>query len=292
MATASLPVKRDTGKSSIMRGRGLYTSFEPMPFSSGLLPQLGGYGGSNYRGGRSGYGGRGGRGGGRKYSPPPSKGTVETKPVVIKKDEVITFFGREHFLSNFYASPFTINGHQYPTVEHYYEACKVYALVGAEWARNLKAVPDPGAAKTSSKRMLNHLPRGAVDKWRMSDGILVMKVAMTEKFRQNADLAKKLLETGDQVLIQVNRSDPLWAVAMNDEDFKKWLEENDGKSFDIPVDVNGDIVGNFPKIGNGRNLQGFVIMSVRNQLRREIALAQELGALTTGTGSNADAKKE
>jgi len=222
---------------------------------------------------------------------------TEYKDMIIKKDATTNFFGRKHFLSNFYYAPFAVNGHTYPTVEHYYEACKVFALVGSDYARSLKNIQDPGQVKQYSKKFTSHLGKRHIDQWRHSDGVLVIKVAMTEKFRQNREIAEQLLRTGDNILVQCNKFDSLWAVGMEEEDFSTWLTENDGAILKVPTKVGPDTMAHFPNMGKGKNLLGHVIMSVRDQLRTEITLAAQLGSVqiaasnvtpTDGTGTVAE----
>ena len=45
----------------------------------------------------------------------------------MKEEELILFYGTKGdygFLSNFYPSPFTLEGNQYPTNEHYFQSQK------------------------------------------------------------------------------------------------------------------------------------------------------------------------
>lgn len=55
-------------------------------------------------------------------------GTRELPPWDAKN--VVCFAGREHWLANFYRdAPVFIDGHQYPTVEHYYQVTPTLILL-------------------------------------------------------------------------------------------------------------------------------------------------------------------
>jgi len=44
---------------------------------------------------------------------------------IVDPLKVDCFYGRDHFLSNYFTATMTVNSVVYRTVEHYYEACKV-----------------------------------------------------------------------------------------------------------------------------------------------------------------------
>lgn len=47
-----------------------------------------------------------------------------------------------------------MDGHDYPSVEHYYQACKLYTLGGARLAAQLRNIPDVGSIKAHTKKLL------------------------------------------------------------------------------------------------------------------------------------------
>jgi len=211
----------------------------------------------------------------------------------IKKDSVVTFFGRKHFLSNFYHSPFMINGHTYPTVEHYYEACKVFALAGSDYARSLKGVTDPGQTKAQARLLVSHLPRKVVDSWRFADGVIVIKAAVREKFKQSRALTEELLRTGDKLLVQTNKFEAFWGVGLDEEEFLAWLAEAPEElSVKCPQEVTAMNASMFGLIGKGRNLLGHVIMGVRRQVVADLAVAAELTQLRLTSVENREEEKE
>jgi len=73
----------------------------------------------------------------------------------------------------------------------------------------------------------------------------MMYEAIYEKFSQYPDLKKKLLDTGNRILVEGTPFDPIWGVKI------KWSDDRilDEKNW------------------NGQNLLGKVLMRVRNDLR-------------------------
>lgn len=193
---------------------------------------------------------------------------METDDYVIKPDNLVCFSGTQHFLSNFYASTINIDGHDYQSVEHYYQACKLYTLAGAEFAAQLRQVNNPGKVKTSTRHILGQLRVGQdrVDEWKKTHGFVLLHHALVHKFVQNMDLRQKLLETGNKILVHTFDRDNLFATGTNNEDLEKWAKDNQGKALKIPVDINIDNLKYIPLTGKGKNLLGIISMKVRKQL--------------------------
>lgn len=114
-----------------------------------------------------------------EYSPveqvPP--GDLITYDVAVDPDSVVCFYGRENFLSNYFTAPMTIQGCLYPTVEHYYEACKLFAFGGPQWSAQLKIIRDPGAVKSTVKRLMSLVEKWRVDAWKRTQGFAVIEVS-------------------------------------------------------------------------------------------------------------------
>jgi ribA/ribD-fused uncharacterized protein len=219
----------------------------------------------------AGRGRRGGEGGSRKQD----AGEVAMRSITLNADNVVSFFGSRHYLSTFYAAPMLIAGHHYPTVEHYYEACKIYAVAGPECAMYLKDVQDPVQVKNTVKRILDsqNIQRETVNKWKSEDGLLVVRVGLMEKFRQNPKLRNQLFNTGDALLVQCGQGDRFWSTGTRVGEFRNWLQEKAGESIQFPVLVESKSVRRAPQIDGGKNLLGFMLMYVRDCLRSEYGVA-------------------
>ena len=113
------------------------------------------------------------------------------------------FKGIHRFLSNFHPSPFTIDGVEFKTNEHFYQAMKTndhYEFF------NIVEAKGPGEAKQLG-RQTNI--RGDWDHIREE----VMYMGLEAKFTQNPDLGKMLINTGEKVLQEGNNwNDKYWGV--------------------------------------------------------------------------------
>jgi ribA/ribD-fused uncharacterized protein len=107
------------------------------------------------------------------------------------------------FLSNFYPAPFMLDGKQWPTSEHYFQAQK---FAGTSHEEAIRLTPSPMVAARMGRSRKHPL---RPDWERVKDD--VMREALWAKFSQNVDLAEKLLATGDTRLIEHTPKDRYWA---------------------------------------------------------------------------------
>ncbi len=142
---------------------------------------------------------------------------------------IVEFDGEYAFLSNFYDSPIFYESITYPTNEHFFQAMKTLDI---ETRKAIAAAPTPGAAK----RMGRHVSlrpdweRVKVD---------VMRTGLMLKFT-DAELAEKLLATGDEELVEGN-----W-----------WHDNTWGNCHCTECSRKG-----------GRNLLGMLLMELRKELQ-------------------------
>lgn len=136
------------------------------------------------------------------------------------------FFGQGYrFLSNFAAAPLELDGIRYPTSEHAYMAEKV---IDREERLRLAALPTPGAARRAGQLVVMR------SDWDIYKPHAMLRVVRA-KFRQNPDLAQRLLDTGTRYLSEDNSwGDRYWGVVQ----------------------------------GEGLNMLGKTLMQVRDELRR------------------------
>jgi ribA/ribD-fused uncharacterized protein len=99
---------------------------------------------------------------------------------------------RYKFLSNFYPVPIFYNGYTYPSAEHAYQAAKTDLAWEKQMIRDAET---PGQAKKLGKRV-SHRPG--------FDKLQTMEEILRRKFSDNSDLAYKLMDTGEQELIESN----------------------------------------------------------------------------------------
>lgn len=114
--------------------------------------------------------------------------------------KITEFQGKNRFLSNFYASPIVVDGIEYPTVEHAYQAAKRPDM---EYKTYIAGLRTPYAAKAAGN--------GAQSKnWHLVS-LMLMYDFVKQKFTVHEELKKQLLDTGDADLIEGNHwNDTFW----------------------------------------------------------------------------------
>lgn len=141
--------------------------------------------------------------------------------------EIMTFRGKFQFLSNMYSAPFEWDGRSYKNSEAAFQSAKTLDPAVRDEFSEMTGV----VAKREGKKVL--LRR---DWEEVKDGI--MEEVVREKFIQNPDLLKKLIDTGDIELVEGNRwHDKYWGV---------------------------DLVS-----GEGENHLGIILMNLREELGGE-----------------------
>ena len=118
--------------------------------------------------------------------------------------EPINGFKNQHaFLSNFYPAPITFEGLVYPTSEHLYQALKTESPSEREFVRSAGT---PGESKRRGRRVTVRENWNAIK-------VSIMREIVREKFLQNPELEKRLLDTGDALLVECNSwGDVYWGV--------------------------------------------------------------------------------
>lgn len=114
-----------------------------------------------------------------------------------------SFSGEYRWLSNFWPAPVTYQRVLYPTVEHAYQAAKVEDELMRMRIRRCKT---PGEAKHLGKTLTLR------DDWEEVK-VSVMTTLVARKFMRHEDLKRKLVSTGDAVLIEGNNwGDTFWGM--------------------------------------------------------------------------------
>lgn len=141
---------------------------------------------------------------------------------------ICEFEGKYAFLSNFFPSSILYEGIVYPTNEHFFQAMKT---LNQEERKKIAAADTPGKAK----RLGRHVQLRA--DWEQIK-VDVMRTGLMLKFT-DAELAQKLIDTGDEELIEGN-----W-----------WHDNTWGSCF------CNDCIHK-----PGRNLLGMLLMELRKEL--------------------------
>lgn len=108
--------------------------------------------------------------------------------------KITSFRGPYAFLSNFYGSSVVYKGITYPTAEHAYQAAKTSDPLEK---RVIQLSHNPGEAKRMGQIVT------PVENWDELK-VLVMFDILTEKFKQNITLRRKLIYTVDAEIVEGN----------------------------------------------------------------------------------------
>lgn len=141
------------------------------------------------------------------------------------------FRGNYAFLSNYYPCKIIYNGLQYSTTEHAYQSAKSISFTDHERIRNKKT---PHESKIEGNKIV---VREDWDKVKFS----IMKEVLIEKFKR-PDLAERLLNTGDRILVEGN-----------------WWHDNIWGSCECETCIKIE----------GKNWLGKLLMEVREEIRKE-----------------------
>ncbi|MER6128698.1 NADAR family protein [Streptomyces sp. NPDC001795] len=142
-------------------------------------------------------------------------------------------------LSQWWPSPFTVDGVEYATAEHWMMASKARLFDDAEAERKALQAPNPALAKKAG-RLVRGFDEAIWERERF--GIVVE--GSTHKFAAHADLRTFLLGTGDRVLVEASPMDRVWGIG---------LAADDERASD-------------PERWRGPNLLGFALMEARERL--------------------------
>lgn len=143
-------------------------------------------------------------------------------------------------LSQWWPSPFTVDGVTYASAEHWMMAGKARLFGDAEAAERAVAAKSPAEAKKVGRLVRDF--DGAV--WERERYRLVV-AGSVHKFGQNPELGGFLLGTGDRVLVEASPMDRIWGIG---------LAADDPRAED-------------PATWRGLNLLGFALMEARAALR-------------------------
>jgi ribA/ribD-fused uncharacterized protein len=143
-------------------------------------------------------------------------------------------------LSQWWPSPFVVDGVRYATAEHWMMAGKARLFGDAEAERQALDAGSPAAAKRAGR-----LVRGFDDAIWERERSAIVRAGSVHKFGQNAELRDFLLATGDRVLVEASPLDRVWGIG---------LASDDARAQD-------------PALWRGLNLLGFALMEAREELR-------------------------
>lgn len=142
--------------------------------------------------------------------------------------------------SQWYHSPFEVDGKQFNTAEHYMMYHKAMLFKDTQIAQKVLAASNPGAAKELGRQV-----KGFDQQTWLADRFEIVVQGSLAKFGSNSELKSFLLGTGERVLVEASPVDKIWGI---------------GLAEDNPDCSN-------PNLWKGDNLLGFALMEARERLR-------------------------
>ncbi|MFJ2952339.1 NADAR family protein [Streptomyces sp. NPDC087226] len=143
-------------------------------------------------------------------------------------------------LSQWWPSPFTVDGKHYATAEHWMMAAKARLFDDPEGERRVLAAEHPSQAKKAGRHV-----RGFDETTWRSERLPIVVEGSVHKFTAHEDLRAFLLNTGDRVLVEASPVDRIWGIGL----------------------AAGDEGALDPELWRGPNLLGFALMEARRRLR-------------------------
>lgn len=144
------------------------------------------------------------------------------------------------YLSNWYLSEFKIDSIKFSSMEQYMMYKKAIVFDDTEIAKEILETTDVSKIKALGRQVLNYNDTH----WNGVRQIIIYK-GLLEKFSQNEDLKKRLLNTGNDILAECAVQDKIWGIGLSMKDVNRWDMEK----------------------WRGENLLGFALMMVREELQ-------------------------
>ncbi|WP_329062877.1 NADAR family protein [Streptomyces sp. NBC_01429] len=161
--------------------------------------------------------------------------------------------------SQWWPAPFTVDGVEYATAEHWMMARKARLFGDEEAEHRAVTAANPALAKRAGR-----LVRGFEESVWERERYEIVVAGSVHKFGQDAALRTFLLATGERILVEASPMDRIWGIG---------LASDDERAHD-------------PARWRGLNLLGFALMEARTRLRSGTAgtRAERAGAGETGAG--------
>lgn len=143
--------------------------------------------------------------------------------------------------SQWWHSPFTVDGKTYPTAEHWMMAGKATLFGDTTIEKEILAAPSPQTVKALGRRVANFNQ----DTWN-EHKFDIVTTGNFHKFSQHPELKEFLLATRKKVLVEASPMDRVWGIGLGENN------ENAHK----------------PANWRGQNLLGYALMVVRDKFNQ------------------------
>ena len=139
--------------------------------------------------------------------------------------------------SQWYKTPFVVDGQRYPTAEHFMMAEKAALFEDLETRQQVLQAEDPSTAKALGRQV-----RGFDETIWLANRFSIVARASQAKFAQNLELQHFLKQTGSSILVEASPVDKIWGIGL----------------------AKDDVRASDPNLWLGLNLLGFALMQVRD----------------------------
>jgi ribA/ribD-fused uncharacterized protein len=145
----------------------------------------------------------------------------------------------KYCFSQWFPSPFVVEGVTYSTAEHWMMVKKALLFGDQEQYEKILSSDSPAKAKQCGRAVKNFDPQT----WETNAFAFVVE-GNQHKFSQHAAMQDFLLSTGDSVIVEASPFDKIWGIGTraHEKDPFQW---------------------------KGKNLLGFALMQVRDQLKQQ-----------------------
>ena len=144
------------------------------------------------------------------------------------------------YLSNWYPAHFTVEGIEFSSMEQYMMYQKAACFKDEEIAEKILATTDVAVIKALGRKV-----KGYNDGYWNGVRQLLVYEGLKEKFAQNEDLKRQLLDTEDSILAECAVNDRIWGIGLSMKDLNRFE----------------------PEKWRGQNLLGYALMMVRNWIK-------------------------
>ncbi len=126
----------------------------------------------------------------------------ERDTVYVNRDDA------RHPLSAFSRHAFELDGAEWPSAEHYYQAMK---FTDAELQARIRAASDPAEARKQARQFARRHKRALRKDWEKMKRVIMTR-AIYIKCRTHAEVAAALLATGEAELVDNSQYDYYWGA--------------------------------------------------------------------------------
>jgi ribA/ribD-fused uncharacterized protein len=155
-------------------------------------------------------------------------------------DNAVLFFGKESYLSSFFPAPFVLDAKAFSGPEQFLQYEKALHASDAEAAGKILETTDPVIQMRIGRRVIT-----TEEQWGDNTAEAIMEAALKAKFAQNPELKKRLLDTGNRLIIECNVKDKFWGNGLHLQD------------------TNAAVRSKW----SGRNMLGTILVRVRDGLK-------------------------